>query len=51
MYLALIEAYQNEGVDVFQKCECIVNALSDICTTASQGSREVALVALGAIGR
>lgn len=49
--MAYVEAYQREGTNVVVKCDQIVNILSDICSTAPQGSREIAIVTLAAIGR
>lgn len=51
IYVAYVETYQREQDRVLQKSEAIIGALSDICKTGPQGSREVAVMTLAAIGR
>lgn len=51
IFTAYVEVYQSEGVEVTQKCEPLVDILSDLCGFASQGARETAITVIGVMGR
>jgi len=51
VFLAYIEAYQEEGVDVSSQCGQVVGILVELCESSPQATRESAISALSAIGR
>lgn len=51
IFLAYIEAYQEEGVDVTSQCGQVVGILVELCQYSPQATRESAISALSAIGR